>query len=156
MSSNKDKGYMRLVADGAPAPKAKAAHTAEAQAPNALGNPPAYFDDKQKAVWVELAGTFSDRLGESDAPLFAKLVAAETLYRGASAEVSRVGVLIKSPTNYPIQNPYLAVVNKQHAFIVRTMSELGLTPLARGRVKPTKASRARRDNPFSNLRTLED
>jgi P27 family predicted phage terminase small subunit len=120
------------------------------------GPAPDYLTAKQRAIWDELSARYGDRLDESDATLFAKLVNAESLYRGAQVEVERLGVLIKSPSNYPIQNPYLAVVNKQHAFIVRTLSELGLTPLARGRVKPSKKASNARANPFSNLRTLED
>lgn len=121
-----------------------------------LGDPPDYLltNDKAVKIWQELAA-LHPTLGESDRILFAKLVIAEQLYRDAQAEVARVGTLIKSPTGYPIQNPYLAVLNKQQEKIVRTSQELGITPLARGRVKASK-QRPARSNPFQNLRTLDD
>lgn len=150
---------MKIVKGGTQAPSADpipsvpVTHTG----PPSIDDPPGYLNDEQRAIWVELVQEHGDRLSGADRAVFAKLVNAESLYRKAQAEVARVGVLIKSPSGYPIQNPYLAVVNKQHAFVVRTASELGLTPLARGRVKPSKAPRRPRgDNPFGDLRTLDD
>lgn len=122
-----------------------------------LSVPFPYLNEKQCKVWVEIYAEHGSRLGDSDRTLFAKLVVAESLYREACEKVGTVGTLIKSPTGYPIQNPYLAVVNKQTALITRLSAELGITPAARSRVKnPGKGPRTRRDNPFSDLRTLED
>lgn len=155
--SVKDRSYLQVIADsGKPTPPAAATATA-ANAPPSIDEPPTYMSEDQQKVWLELVNEHGDRLGSADRAVFAKLVNAESLYRKAQAEVQRVGALIKSPSGYPIQNPYLAIANKQHAFVVRTASELGLTPLARGRVKPTKAPRRPRgDNPFGPLRTLDD
>lgn len=155
--SLKDRSFMKIV-QGADAPVAPAAPAAVAAAAQGLRifDPPEFLSDDQKKVWRELVDLFGDGVGDADRSVFTKLVTAEHLYRKALAEVERVGVLIKSPSGYPIQNPYLAVANKQSEKVVRIASELGLTPLARGRVKPSKTKRTRRDNPFGELRTLDD
>lgn len=151
------KRYLSIVQQGE-APKTPPKDSAVQGPVSGLGEPPAYLMDDPKcvAVWNELVAVYGSVLGESERMLFAKLVVAEMLYREAQKEVARVGTLIKSPTGYPIQNPYLAVVNKQREAIIRTSQELGITPLARGRVKASKAASKPASSPFKNLRTLDD
>lgn len=168
MVNNPPRGRHLRILDGAGAPpserpEAKAARAAEVTRAAATSDLPVlsvpfpYLNEKQCEIWTEIYAEHGSRLGDSDRTLFAKLVVAEGLYREACQKVGTVGTLIKSPTGYPIQNPYLAVVNKQSALITRLSAELGITPAARSRVKSTgKGPRTRRDNPFSDLRTLED
>lgn len=147
--------YMQLVKQ-ADQPAAAGAAADPATPIGGLGDPPDYLLASATAVkiWHELAA-MHPQLGPAERTLFTQLVIAEQLYREAQREVTRVGTLIKSPTGYPIQNPYLAVLNKQQEKILRTSQELGITPLARSRVKPSK-QRAARPNPFKDLRTLDD
>ena len=69
----------------------------------------------------------------------------------ASDEVQRMGLIVKSPTNnYPMQNPYLAVVNKTLDQMKAYLAELGLTPAARTRVTATAAPDE--ENPWEALK----
>lgn len=46
------------------------------------------------------------------------------------------GLMIKSPNGYPIQNPYLSIINSAKRDTHKYMQELGLSPAARMRVAP--------------------
>lgn len=117
--------------------------------------PPEGLAAEELVVWSELREEYGDRLTEGDRTLFSKLVRNEATYRLASKKVMDIGALIKSPSGYAIQNPYLAIANKAEERALRTSVQLGLTPLARGRVKAHK-NKSLRANPFAGLRTLDD
>jgi phage terminase small subunit len=42
--------------------------------------------------------------------------------------------MVKSPTGYPIQSPYLAIANRQAELMMRVASEFGFTPASRSRI----------------------
>jgi phage terminase small subunit len=42
--------------------------------------------------------------------------------------------MIKSPTGYPVQSPYLATANRQVDVMIRIASEFGFTPASRSRL----------------------
>jgi phage terminase small subunit len=42
--------------------------------------------------------------------------------------------MIKSPSGYPVQSPYLAIANRQAEIMTRIASELGFTPASRSRI----------------------
>lgn len=46
------------------------------------------------------------------------------------------GLIVKSPTGYPIQNPYLAIANRAMEDCYRYLQQFGLSPAARTRVAP--------------------
>jgi phage terminase small subunit len=47
--------------------------------------------------------------------------------------------MIKSPTGYPVQSPYLSTANRQVEIMVRIASEFGFTPASRSRLpNPSK------------------
>jgi phage terminase small subunit len=49
--------------------------------------------------------------------------------------------MIKSPTGFPIQSPYLAIANRQAEIMMRIASEFGFTPASRSRIStPTKST----------------
>ena len=56
-------------------------------------------------------------------------------YVDASAKVASLGLIVKAPSGYPMQNPYLAIANKALQLSSRLWQELGLTPAARTRVR---------------------
>lgn len=53
----------------------------------------------------------------------------------AVKKLSETGPLIKSPSGYPIQNPYLAVKNKAEDQMMKSLTELGMSPSSRTRIK---------------------
>ena len=42
--------------------------------------------------------------------------------------------MVKSPTGFPMQSPYLAVANRQAEIMMRIASEFGFTPASRSRI----------------------
>ena len=56
----------------------------------------------------------------------------------AEANLVKYGVVIKSPTGFPMQSPYLAIANKAMEQMTRLLTEFGMCPSARTRVAPAK------------------
>ncbi|MEM9019950.1 MAG: phage terminase small subunit P27 family [Planctomycetota bacterium] len=52
----------------------------------------------------------------------------------AEKDLRETGVIVKSPSGYPIQNPYLAVANKALQQMRQYLAEFGLTPSSRSRM----------------------
>jgi P27 family predicted phage terminase small subunit len=52
----------------------------------------------------------------------------------AVTSMQRYGVVIKSPSGYPIQSPYVAIANKAGEQVRMMLSEFGMTPASRTRV----------------------
>ena len=52
----------------------------------------------------------------------------------ATANIQKFGTMVKSPSGYPIQSPYVAIANRQAEIMMRIASEFGLTPASRGRI----------------------
>jgi phage terminase small subunit len=42
--------------------------------------------------------------------------------------------MVKSPTGFPMQSPYVAVANRQAEIMMRIASEFGFTPASRSRI----------------------
>jgi P27 family predicted phage terminase small subunit len=54
--------------------------------------------------------------------------------------IQKFGTMIKSPTGYPVQSPYLAIANRQAEIMMRIASEFGFTPASRSRIAtPTES-----------------
>ena len=49
-------------------------------------------------------------------------------------QIQKYGAMVKSPTGYPIQSPYLAIANRQAELMMRIASEFGFTPASRSRI----------------------
>jgi P27 family predicted phage terminase small subunit len=47
--------------------------------------------------------------------------------------MQKYGMMIKSPTGYPVQSPYMAIMNRQAEIMLRIAGEFGFTPASRGR-----------------------
>jgi P27 family predicted phage terminase small subunit len=57
----------------------------------------------------------------------------------AEEEVRKLGAIVKSPSGYPIQNPYLAVANRAMRDLRAMLTEFGMTPSSRSRVSVEQA-----------------
>jgi P27 family predicted phage terminase small subunit len=53
----------------------------------------------------------------------------------AEGEIRKHGLLIKTPNNYPAQNPYLAIANRAQEIMLKVAVEFGMTPSSRTRIK---------------------
>jgi P27 family predicted phage terminase small subunit len=59
---------------------------------------------------------------------------AYALWAEAMEQIQKFGTIVKSPTGYPIQSPYLAIANRQAEIMLRVAAEFGFTPASRSRI----------------------
>ena len=58
----------------------------------------------------------------------------------ATEAIQKYGTMMKSPSGYPVQSPYVAIANRQAEIMMRIASEFGFTPASRSRIStPSKA-----------------
>lgn len=120
-----------------------------------ITDPPADLSATQQKIWryaIENAPTGMLKL--IDTSVFKVWVVAEDTLERARAEVSRLGLLVKTKDGNTVQNPYLAIQNKQAAIVMKAAAELGFSPTARPRVKVSKSGKG--SDPFGKLRSLDD
>jgi len=64
---------------------------------------------------------------------------AYALWAEATEAIQKYGTMVKSPSGYPIQSPYVSVANRQAEIMMRIASEFGFTPASRSRIStPSK------------------
>lgn len=66
----------------------------------------------------------------------------------AETKLRELGPVVKSPSGYPIVNPFLAIANKAMEQMMKALVEFGMTPSARSRVHPADAQEA---DPFADF-----
>lgn len=69
-----------------------------------------------------------------DRGALAAYCSAYALWAEAIEQIQKFGTMVKSPTGYPIQSPYLAIANRQAEIMLRVASEFGFTPASRSRI----------------------
>ena len=73
-------------------------------------------------------------LTELDRAALAAYCGAYALWAEAIEAIQKYGTMVKSPSGYPQQSPYVAVANRQAEIMMRIASEFGFTPASRGRI----------------------
>lgn len=86
--------------------------------------------------WKRLVGELAglNMLTNLDRVALATYCEAYAIWIEAISAVRKYGAMVKSPSGYPIQSPYLAIANKQAEIMMRVASEFGLTPASRSRI----------------------
>jgi len=97
---------------------------------------PAELSPAAQVEWQRLVDELAElnMLTNLDRVALATYCEAYSLWREAIAAVRRYGTMVKSPSGYPMQSPYLAIANKQAEIMMRIASEFGLTPASRSRI----------------------
>lgn len=121
-----------------------------------LIDPPAWFDDAQKAAWTEaIAAAPPGLLKALDQSMLCVWTCAKVLHAHAATQVAKYGALIKTPvTGVPMQNPYVAVMNRQAALMMRAAAEMGFSPSSRSRVSIAQKRKGKAATPFDDLKDL--
>ena len=73
-------------------------------------------------------------LTQLDRAALAAYCGAYALWAEATEAIGKFGVMIKSPSGFPIQSPYVSIANRQAEIMMRIASEFGFTPASRGRI----------------------
>lgn len=115
--------------------------------------PPAELTSSPRAVaeWTRLAPTLrkSRHVSVTDRTALMALCLEWARYLDAMDNVRTIGMVVKSPSGYPMTNPYLSIANRALAACTKLWPELGLTPSSRSRVVTT--GEARPDDPFAEF-----
>jgi len=86
--------------------------------------------------WDRLVGELGKLriLTALDRAALASYCGAYGLWADAMEQIQKYGSMVKSPSGYPQQSPYLAVANRQAEIMMRIASEFGFTPASRSRI----------------------
>jgi P27 family predicted phage terminase small subunit len=97
---------------------------------------PAELGPLARKEWDRLVGELGAlRLRTNlDRAALAAYCGAYALWAEAMEAIQRYGTMIKSPSGYPTQSPYLAIANRQAEIMMRIASEFGFTPASRSRI----------------------
>jgi P27 family predicted phage terminase small subunit len=89
-----------------------------------------------KREWERLVGDLAklNMLTNLDRAALAAYCGAYSLWADATEQIQKYGAMIKSPTGYPVQSPYIAIANRQAEIMMRIASEFGFTPASRSRI----------------------
>ena len=86
--------------------------------------------------WERLSAELSklNLVTNLDRGALATYCAAYGFWTEALERIQKYGTMVKSPTGYPIQSPYLAIANRQAEPMIRIASEFGFTPASGSRI----------------------
>jgi P27 family predicted phage terminase small subunit len=97
---------------------------------------PDELGETARREWNRLVGELASfkLLTNFDRAALAAYCGAYALWAEATEAIQKFGVMIKSPTGYPVQSPYVSVANRQAEIMMRIASEFGFTPASRSRI----------------------
>ncbi len=86
--------------------------------------------------WDRLVGELTSLrvLTNLDRAALAAYCGAYALWAEATENIGKFGTMVKSPSGYPIQSPYVSIANRQAEIMMRIASEFGFTPASRSRI----------------------
>lgn len=103
-------------------------------------DPPEWLSPSAKAHWGTIAQQLEDAgvLTTMDATALGMYCEAFARWQDAQQQVVKFGSVIKAPSGFPVQSPYLAVANKAFEQMMKMLVEFGMTPSSRSRVTSKK------------------
>lgn len=86
--------------------------------------------------WDRLAVELSSLriLTNLDRAALAAYCGAYAMWAEATEAIQKFGTMVKSPSGYPQQSPYVSIANRQAELMMRIASEFGFTPASRSRI----------------------
>ena len=105
--------------------------------PVIIPDPPGHLTVAESDKFIEMAGKLARMrvITEADVDALALYAVSWMRMLDADEKVREMGPIIKSPNNYPIQNPYLPISNRCRKDCESILTEFGMTPSSRTRVK---------------------
>jgi P27 family predicted phage terminase small subunit len=111
---------------------------------------PPELGPRARAEWDRLCHPLGSLrlLTDLDRAALAAYCGAYALWAEATEAIQTYGAMVKSPTGYPIQSPYVSIANRQAEIMMRIASEFGFTPASRSRIStPSEQQRSLFDPP---------
>ena len=86
--------------------------------------------------WDRLVGELTSlkMLTNLDRAALAAYCGSYALWAEATEAIQKYGTMVKAPSGFPIQSPYVAIANRQAEIMMRIASEFGFTPASRSRI----------------------
>jgi P27 family predicted phage terminase small subunit len=118
-------------------PGKRAWNHAEPVAPEGLPDCPPHLSPVAKAEWDRIAQALYDMgvLTPVDRAALAAYCQAYARWVEAEEKLKETPVMLRTPSGYVQQSPWLSVANRQLELMGRYMAELGITPAARSRLR---------------------
>ena len=112
-----------------------------------VGDPPQELNDDGLAEWHRVSKELSalGMITGFDRQSLLMYCVAYQLWVDALRKVNASGAMLRSPKGFPLQNPYLAVVNKQAEIMIKLASDFGFSPAARARIGIALEDKSRSD-----------
>ncbi len=109
---------------------------AEPVPPEGLPDCPPHLSELARAEWERIAQVLYDMgvLTMVDRAALAAYCQAYGRWAEAEEKLKETPVMLKTPSGYVQQSPWLSVANKQMELMGRYMAELGITPASRSRI----------------------
>ena len=107
----------------------------------ALPECPTELSPAAQREWTRLASELSKlkMITNLDRGALATYCGAYGMWAEAMEQIQKYGTMIKSPTGFPVQSPYLSIANRQAEIMMRIASEFGFTPASRSRISAPPA-----------------
>lgn len=98
---------------------------------------PAHLDKVARTEWRRISALLhtAGLLTSIDRTALAGYCVAYSRWIDAEKQIQEKGTIVKSPSGYPMQNPYLTVANKAMGEVRKWLVEFGMTPSSRTRIK---------------------
>lgn len=124
----------------------------------AIPDCPAELGEIARQEWNRLVGELAalGLLTNLDRAALAAYCGAYALWAEATEAIQKYGAMIKSPTGYPVQSPYVAIANRQAEIMMRIASEFGFTPASRSRISSPSSNEPTLFDLFGEHRTEKD
>jgi len=103
---------------------------------------PVTLSDEAKKHWKIIVKQLSDAriMTKLDSDALALYCEAYARWVDANDKIKIHGMLVKTPSGYPIQSPYLGISNKSFEQMKSIMVEFGMTPSSRTRIQAIEES----------------
>lgn len=117
-------------------PGKRALNASEPQPEPSIPDCPEELSPAARQEWERLVGELGKLriLTVLDRATLAAYCSAYALWAEATAAIQKYGTMVKSPSGYPMQSPYVAIANRQTEIMMRISSEFGFTPASRARI----------------------
>lgn len=94
---------------------------------------PSHLSEKAQIEWKRIERELRSMglLASADSDALAMYCESYVTWMDAMEQVRKLGTIVKSPSGYPIQNPYLAVANSAQKQMQQLLGQFGMTPASR-------------------------
>jgi P27 family predicted phage terminase small subunit len=120
---------------------------AEPVPPEGVPDCPDHLGEEARAEWHRLAETLVGMgvISQIDRAVLAAYCQAYGRWVEAEEKLKETPLLIRTPSGYVQQSPWLGIANRQMELMGRYMAEIGLTPASRSRIVTRAGDAAERD-----------